>query len=266
MLDKLRSAGLVWPTLLMLPALALMLGLGSWQMQRKAWKDGLQAQIRERTALPPTPVQATATATHEPGSDLEYTRVIARGRLLHDLERHVYWPASGGPGWLVHTPLLLEGGRLVLLVNRGWVPDALKNAERRSEGRVPGIAEVVGLIRRPEAPGLFTPANTPERNIWFSRDIAAMLACNTAETNNAGCTALARGGTTGGPAQLWFLVDQEAEPAPPGGWPRGGTTNLTMPNRHLEYALTWFALAATLIGVWLSFALSRLKRPAAGPG
>ena len=62
---------------------------------------------------------------------------------------------------------------------------------------------------------------------------------------------------------LPFFVDAEAEPAPPGGWPRGGVTRLELPNRHLEYALTWYGLAAALVGVFLAFAAARWQQPKA---
>ena len=54
--------------------------------------------------------------------------------------------------------------------------------------------------------------------------------------------------------------------SPPGGLPRGGVTRLDLPNRHLEYALTWYGLALTLIGVYGAFAASRLRlaRPVVG--
>ena len=56
-----------------------------------------------------------------------------------------------------------------------------------------------------------------------------------------------------------FFVDADAEPANPGGFPRGGATRLVLPNRHLEYALTWYGLALTLIGVFTAFARGRLR-------
>lgn len=264
MLSRMRTAGLLWPTLLAIPALAVLVSLGNWQMSRKSWKDGLQSQIRERTVLPPASVENVITATHKDGADLEYTRVVARGRFIHGLERHVYWPASGGPGWLIHTPMLLQNG-WVVLVNRGWVPDQLRDPAARAGGQLAGTAEAVGLLRAPDRAGMFTPANNPARNTWFWRDLQAMLRCSDAERASvAECKVLETSGPHGKQAPTFaFLVDQEAEPAPPGGWPRGGTTNLNLSNRHLEYAATWYGLAATLVGVWLAFCFSRLRRSGA---
>ena len=73
---------------------------------------------------------------------------------------------------------------------------------------------------------------------------------------------LARAGL---PEAVPVFVDAEARPANPGGWPRGGTTVLKLPNRHLEYAVTWFGLAATLIGVFGAFAVARLRATGHNP-
>ncbi len=255
MLKRLRDAGLLWPTLLALPALGLLIGLGAWQMQRKAWKDGLQRQISERVDAAPEIIAGRASLRAD-ATSIDYLRVRARGRFLHGQERLFYWPTSGGPGWLVHTPLVMGDGS-VLVVNRGWVPDALKDPARRSAGQVPGETEVVGLVRTPEQPGTFTPANEPGRNIWFWRDLSAMLSCRGADPATPDCKALG-GAPPAGRAGIY--VDAEATPANPGGWPRGGATNLTLANRHLEYAGTWLGLAATLVGVYLAFALGRLRQ------
>jgi surfeit locus 1 family protein len=106
---------------------------------------------------------------------------------------------------------------------------------------------VVGLLRHPEPQGTFEPNNEPQKNIWYWRDIDAM--------------ADAAGGE---PARVHrYILDAEADPAPPGSWPKGGTTRLELPNRHLEYALTWYGLAAALVAVFAVFAVGRWRQPAA---
>ncbi len=102
--------------------------------------------------------------------------------------------------------------------------------------------EVVGLIRAPGRAGLFTPANDIARNLWYWRDLAGM------SQSVLGAQA---------PSIVPFFVD--AEVAAGSDWPRGGVTRLTLPNRHLEYALTWFGLAAALIAVYFAFVLSRRR-------
>ena len=122
MLQRLQRARLLWPTLLALAALAVLIGLGSWQLERKRWKEALIAKIAERVGAAPVPISAT-TATLPPGEDFDYLHVVATGRFLYDKERYLYAPSPLGLAWHVYTPLELGPG-LVLWVNRGLVPDA----------------------------------------------------------------------------------------------------------------------------------------------
>jgi surfeit locus 1 family protein len=102
-------------------------------------------------------------------------------------------------------------------------------------------------------PAWFVAENDPARNVWFWPDLAAM----TASAFPGGPQKAAEGPQK--PVSLAFAIDADAKPEPPGGLPRGGVTRLDLPNRHLEYALTWYGLAATLVGVYLAFAVSRLR-------
>ncbi len=266
MLTKFRAAGMVWPTVFALAALVVLIGLGNWQMSRKAWKDALVAQIE--AGLEATPLDI-GPGLHwgwgPPPQEAEYKRVRLAGRFLHSQERHLYALGREGPGWHIVTPLMLDGG-MVALVNRGFVPDALKSASLRLAGQVSGRVQVTGLLRLPERQAMFTPANDPGRNIWFWRDVATMLRCDpagAAVADQADCTVLAGIGSGGAGKPLMgaypFVIDAEAAPANPGGWPRGGATNLQISNRHLEYALTWFGLAAALVAMYGAFAMSKLN-------
>ena len=251
MLQRLHTAGLIRPTLAALAGLALLIGLGTWQMERKRWKDGLVAKIAARVHADPVPLPS------EPGvdgkDDLEYLHVFARGRFHHDKEQYLYTPTPAGLGWHVYTPLELASQQVVW-INRGLVPDARKAPATRPRGQLPGEVEVRGLVRRPPKDrGLFTPTNDPARNLWYWPDVAAMTAA-------AFPDALRPAPGSPQTAKSWPLViDADAKPEPPGGLPRGGVTRLDLPNRHLEYALTWYGLAATLVGVYLAFAVSRLR-------
>jgi surfeit locus 1 family protein len=254
MLRRLRKAQLIWPTLAALAGLAVLIGLGSWQMERKAWKEGLIARIAARVHADPVPLPAGPSTDGR--GDLEYLHVSARGRFHHDKERYLYAPIPGGPGWHVYTPLELEPRRIVW-VNRGWVPEVRKAPDTRPQGQLPGEVEVMGLVRLQVRPGWFTPQNDPTRNLWYWPDIAAM----TASAFPAGPqTGPQTGpGSPQSPVPLRLVLEADAQPEPPGGLPRGGVTRLELPNRHLEYAVTWYGLAGTLVGVYLAFAISRLR-------
>jgi len=245
MLSTLKAKGLLWPTVMTVVGIAILISLGNWQMRRLAWKEGLIAAITERTHAEPVPL-AGAEARAKTG-DVEYLRVKAKGRLINDRELYLYAPdARYGPGFDVITPLKLADGSVVL-VNRGYVPQELKDPAARAAGQPDGEVEIVGLVRRPETAGLFTPTNEAAKNFWYWRDLDAMAAAALGPER---------------PRLVPFFIDAEAEPAPPGGWPKGGTTRVELPNRHFEYALTWYGLAAALAAVFLVFAIPRWRSPA----
>lgn len=241
---------MLWPGLAVLVGMAVLIALGTWQMQRLAWKEGLITAIHERAHAAPVAL-ADVEARAARGEDVEYTRVAVSGRFDHAKEIHLYaLDEVGTPGFHIITPLIVTGDGVVL-VNRGFVPNDLKDPARRAAGQVSGEVSITGLTRHPDQQGMFIPGNDPARNIWYWRDIEGMTAAAVGPDNQA---------------VHRFYVDAEAEPAPPGGWPHGGVTRLTLPNRHLEYALTWYGLAVALIAVFVAFAISRTAPARSGQG
>jgi surfeit locus 1 family protein len=238
-----RRRSLIAPGLATLVALAIMVALGLWQLERKAWKEGLIAQIGARAHGAPTAITTESEWPTWTAASDEFRRVSLAGTFRHDLEIQLHGLArlrdSAVQGYYVFTPLALEGGATVL-VNRGFVPTELRDPKTRAEGQVAGPVSVTGLVRAPEHGGWFLPTNNPGRNEWFVRSVADM--------------ARAHGLERVAP----FYVDADAG-LNPGGWPRGGQTQLTLKNDHLGYALTWFGLAATLVGVFAVFAWRRLS-------
>ena len=143
------------------------------------------------------------------------------------------------PGYFILTPLETSGGATVI-VNRGFVPQELGDRSRRPDGLVSGEVTITGLMRAPQPRGLCTPADDPRKGIWFTRDpvtIAADLDLRRVAP---------------------FTIDADASPVP-GRWPEGGHTVVSVPNNHLQYALTWFALALALLAVFVTFARGRIK-------
>jgi surfeit locus 1 family protein len=221
--------------------LAVLIGLGNWQMSRKAWKEALIAKIAERIGAPPIRLAGDNQVTRVETNDREYLHVSFKGRFHHDKERYLYAPAPAGLGWHIYTPLEWGPARFVW-INRGFVPDERKDPATRREGQVSGEVEVTGLVRVGHGKGAFVPANDVAGNLWYWPDVAAMHASAFAGT---------------GASAFGYTVDADARPEPPGGLPRGGVTRLDLPNRHLEYALTWYGLALALIGVFVAFARGR---------
>ena len=101
-----------------------------------------------------------------------------------------------------------------------------------------GQTKVSGLLRASEKRNWFTPADEPQRGVYFVRDVEA----------------LAQG--MGLSAHAPFLIDADAGPDP---LPQGGETRLTFVNNHLGYVFTWFGLAAALGGVFAAYAWGRIR-------
>ena len=222
----------LWPTAIAMPIMLTCLGLGAWQVQRMEWKRGLIADREAALALPPT----VPPQTLDEARRMEFRHVADEGVFLHDKEIFVGASAgSGRIGYHVLTPLREPSGRIVF-VNRGFIPSELKDPARRAAGEIGGNLRVVGLLRlRPEGrPSWFLPENRPDKNYWFWIDLPAMAAA------------------TGLGDVAPFYIDADATPNP-GGWPQGGVTRTALPNDHLQYAITWFALAIGMAVVYVIY-------------
>jgi surfeit locus 1 family protein len=222
--------GLLVPALL---AFAVLIGLGTWQLERKAWKEGLIEALNERVAAPPAALPAPAAWSGLDEAREEYRRVTFSAAFDHGKEALVYAAASAfrpdvsGPGYWVFTPARLAGGALVI-VNRGFVPEARRDPASRAEGQIAGPVAITGALRWPERRSFFSPADEPRNNLWFVRDPQAIAAAK-------GIGAVAP-----------FYVEQES-PVPRGGLPRPGKIAVTLRNAHLQYAITWYGLALVLL-------------------
>lgn len=236
---------LIAPGLASLLALSILLGLGVWQIERKAWKEDLIARIvRESKAEPTAPPPGAAW---DPQRD-EFHHVRMSGHFLNDKETLVHGLAPGETpgralqGYYVITPFIRDDGGTVL-VNRGFVPTELKAQGDRTSGLIEGETTVTGILRASEPRTMFVPAPDPVRGEWFNRDVAGIAA--------------ARGLGDVAP----FLVEADAVVGQTS-WPRGGQLRVDLPNNHLQYAFTWFGIAACLVGVFGVFAWRRLHEPA----
>ena len=222
----------LWPSVFTLAALAVLIALGVWQLERLEWKEDL---IEQRQTLS----QASAIALSDVLGDgpPEFQNVEARGRFLHDHEFYLAARTLAGKvGLHVVTPFVLEDGRIVL-VDRGWIPEGRRDPATRPEGQLSGGQALSGLVRLPGWKGYswLKPDNQADENLWFWVDPPAMAAA-------AGLTTVvAEAYLDAGPAEN------------PGGWPVGGQTRLDRPNDHLQYALTWFALAVCLVVIYVLY-------------
>lgn len=227
-----QQRGLFGFTALMLVGLAVLIGLGVWQLKRLAWKEGLIAQIETRSTGDPIKLKDALAMTRK-GRDPSYYRVRVNGRFHHANELYLYATSNERVGWEVITPLETVGGDMVL-IDRGFVPDELRDPSSRALGEVENVVTVTGIVRQPDSQGLFMPDNEPAANRWFWRDLQGMAR-----------TAFAAGVIQVAP----FFLEAEKSDVP-GGWPEGGQSRLELPNSHLQYAITWFLMAAALLVIY----------------
>jgi surfeit locus 1 family protein len=224
-------------------ALAMLVSLGTWQVKRLAWKEGLLATIHERINTAPRPL-ATLEKQFATTHDVEYWPVTAQGTFLNGTERDFLATWKGASGFFVYAPLRLDDGRF-LFVNRGFVPYDHKDPATWPAGEVKGEVTITGLARNPlaEKPSSLVPDNDLAKDIFYWKDIKAMAAT---------------AGLPKGAVVLPFFVDANDAPNP-GGLPVGGVTHIDLPNNHFQYALTWYGLAA-IVAVFLVLKLWRWKR------
>ena len=150
-----RLRGLLLFTAFSAASLALLIGLGVWQLQRLEWKQGLIAQIEARAHAEPVTLKEAVTRA-KTGEDVSYLRVRVEGRFDNGKERYLYAVSDGTPGWHVITPLETPEGEVVL-VDRGFVPDAFKEPSSRAQGEINDAVSVTGLARTPRCRGASFP-------------------------------------------------------------------------------------------------------------
>jgi surfeit locus 1 family protein len=224
---------------------AALIALGTWQLQRKTWKEELIATLTERLAAPPAALPTPSSWPTLKRDDTEYRRVAFTATFDDDKEALVYAAASAfrpdvsGPGYWVFTPARLADAGVVM-VNRGFVPQDRADPATRPGGRLIGPTTITGTLRWPDTRSFFAPSDEPAHNLWFLRDPAAIAA--------------AKGLTDVAP----FYVEQEA-PAPPGGLPQPGKLEVRLRNEHLQYVVTWYGLELVLVVVFAVWARSCVR-------
>ena len=218
-----RRVGIVLGTAVMC---SVLVALGVWQLQRRAWKLDLIARVEQRVHAPAESAPAFDAAVQVARD--EYRHVQVQGRFLYAASTQVQALTELGPGYWLLTPLQRPDGSLVL-VNRGYVPAHWVETDRDTSERT-----LTGLLRMSEPGGAFLRANDAAQNRWTSRDVQAI--------------AKARGLARVAP----YFIDLDAGTQTRSAAPVAGLTVLHFANNHLGYALTWFALALMAAGgAWI---------------
>lgn len=211
--------------------MVLFVSLGTWQVQRLAWKRDLIARVDARVHAAPVPAPPAAQWPAVTPASHEYLRIALRGRYLHDKEALVQATTALGSGFWVLTPLQQDDGSVVI-VNRGFVPPPARDPVQRGLAAPEGTVRVEGLLRISEPKGGFLRSNDPAGDRWFSRDVSAIAAAR---------------GLPAAQVAPYFIDADDTPGRAANAWPAGGMTVIRFPNSHLVYAITWYALALMVI-------------------
>jgi cytochrome oxidase assembly protein ShyY1 len=227
-----------------LAMVAVLIGLGLWQLQRRTDKHALIAALDERLAVAPVALPPPSTWNALTPARDEFRRVTFTATYAALPDAMVYSSGSAvrddisGPGAWAFLPARLASGETVI-VNAGFVQNTMQDRaqqDRAASRLVTGQPVTLsGYLRFPEASGALTPREDVAKRLWFVRDVAGM-----ARALNWGSVAP-------------FYIDLEA-PVPASGIPKPGPLHVHLKDDHLQYAITWFGLAFVVViafGFWL---------------
>ncbi|MCE2516285.1 MAG: SURF1 family protein [Alphaproteobacteria bacterium] len=221
----------LWMTVAAIPALMMLIYLGTWQVMRMQWKDALIEEFTSRATAAAVAPPAAASA-----ADNQYQRMKLTGVWMHHAETQLIGRTfEGTAGYHVITPFRLDDGR-VMLLNRGWVSQDYRLPEARPSTLTAGPVEVTAILRLPARKGYFVPANNPQQNDWFTLNIADIAAHHQLGDN-----------------LITTYTGDVLRNSGPYVLPIGADVDINIPNDHWHYALTWYGLALGLIGVYLAF-------------
>lgn len=220
----------LWMTVAAIPALAILVWLGSWQVMRMHWKNDLISSFTTRAHA-----EAIQPPQGDKAADLQFQRISISGVWMHHAEIQLTGRTfEGTAGYHVITPMKLDDGR-VLLLNRGWVSQDYRKPEKRPSTLAAGQQQFEAIIRLPATKGYFVPENDLEDDHWFTLNIQEIAA----HRNLSGV--------------IMAYTADVLRPEGPYVLPIGAAVTIDIPNNHWNYALTWYGLALGLIGVYIAW-------------
>ncbi len=228
--------GIFWPTVMTIFALAVLVSLGRWQLHRLQWKTALLNRLSAGIEAPAIAYDRWLAERQGRAGSGEFDHVKVRGTFDYSQENYVFTTRDGKVGYLVFTALRdtqcsQADAACTVWIDRGFVPEGLRDPGTRQEGEVKGEVEVSGLMRLPEKAGWFTPEPDRDKRIWYAATFPEP-----------------------------YYIEADATPNP-GGWPKGRDPKellTSIPNSHAQYAFTWFSLAVVLLIVYGFYMRSRL--------
>ncbi len=203
--------------LVCIPGLLVLLWLGSWQLQRLAWKENLLVEIATRLSSMPAEMPMHPTANNH-----NYFVTSIEGEIQRESIHVLTSTKRIGPGFRVISPAILKDGRSIL-IDRGIIPEKDKNLAFSVGGN-----NITGYLLWPNETDYFTPQPNFEKNIWFSRDLEKMANFLNTEKILLVTTQLQQGSS--------FNIEDPT---------------INIPNNHLQYAITWFLMS----GLWFCMSI-----------
>ncbi len=231
----------------------LLAGLGSWQLLRLQWKlDLIEKRAASLAGNPVTIYDIEAGMEH--GYDVDFLRVRLNGEYRHEASRHVYRARGKRPGYQVITPFIDRSG-FIVLVDRGFIDQRMLGLPIPGETRIPeGELTITGVTRnRASDRNMFSPEADTEKGIWYWYDLAGISASMPA--------GLLDGYQGPDPITSAMFVQLLPGGEPGAGkWPEPENLKVDLPNNHLQYAFTWYALALVLSVIsWMFIRKRRLE-------
>ncbi len=223
-------------TISMLVVLVILLGLGTWQARKIGPKTDLIARIQQGLKAEP---MRLPVHLDDPKS-VEYRRVFFSGDRVGEPIKVFGINQKGGAGYFLYAPVNRDHG-MAVLVNFGWIPHASPDVPELPER----VSNLTGVLLASATPGTMTLANEPDKGDWFLADVHEM--------------AVHFGLSTKEYYHFRVFADHVGVPE---SLPLGGQVRVDIPNDHLEYALTWYGLAASLLGIFIAFGIKRGRKAA----
>ena len=222
---------LFWQTFFVVPILFILICFGTWQLKRMEWKAQLITDFQSRIMAPPIRLPAKPV-----GPELEFRRLEITGYFNHDLEVLMTGRTQNGRiGFHIVTPFILNDGRTIL-INRGWIPESLREPNKRLITLKKGLITILVIMRFPRKKGYFVPENEPEKGTWFSI-IPSQIALHQGMKGRV-------------ETDFYFTSIGGANDAK---IPIPISTEINLHNRHLGYAITWYGIACSLLIIYLAF-------------
>ncbi len=216
------------PTMFTIPALIVLFSLSIWQFQRLTWKEAtiqkIRIQIEHPIAQLPQKIDL-ATWLYRP--------IEVEGSFLYDQELYLYGGSrqfKGENGYYILTPLRLDDERIII-INRGWVPEKLKDQNKRPETVLHKRTKLIGYIMKSEERPLYVHDNDLKRNLWFYINLNEIQQALNEKIED------------------FYILAKEI----PNQLPRGRNLEPNIRNNHLSYALTWLFSAITLLVIYIMY-------------